>query len=171
MFAPVFEAFTPYDSSHKIRKLDCRTYPKSIHDVDGLGLQLFYQRNRGVQWVLSTVFVMTQSQVFNYLRFFRRILFKLLVKTNLAKASVPDFTDIESFLEVVSRRHPILGEKKVWKTMDELKKLLQQSGRFTLQLRYYNGWIHDHYVTNLFFCSRWTNSFFFINCLGAIHDS
>ena len=150
MFAPVFEAFTPYDSSHKIRKLDCRTYPKSIHDVDGLGLQLFYQRNHGVQWVLSTVFGMTQSQVSNYLRFYRRILIKLLVKTNLAKASVPDFTDIESFLEVVSRRHPILGEKKVWKTMDELKKLLQQSGRFTLQLRYYNGWIHDHYVTNLF---------------------
>ena len=171
MFAPVFEAFTPYDSSHKIRKLDCRTYLKSIHAVDGLGLQLFYQRNHGVQWVLSTVFGMTQSQVSNYLRFSRRILFKLLVKTNLAKASVPDSTDIESFIEAVSRRHPILGEKRVWGTMDELNILLQQSGRFTLQLRYYNGWIHVHYVTNLFFCSRWTNSFFFINCLGAIHDS
>ena len=92
-FAPVFEAFTPYDRSHKVRKLVCLAYPKTIHPVDGLGLQLFYLRNRGVQWVLCTVFGMTQSQVSNYLRFSRRILIKLLSKTNIAKTSVPDYTD------------------------------------------------------------------------------
>ena len=74
LFAPVFEVFTPYDRSHKVRKLDCRSFKKYIRPVDGLGLQIFYLRNRGVQWVLCTVFGMTQSQVSNYLRYFRRIL-------------------------------------------------------------------------------------------------
>ena len=98
---PVFEALTPYDRCHKVRKLVCLAYPKTIHPVDGLGLQLFYLRNRGVQWVLCTVFGMTQSQVSNYLRFSRRILIKLLSKTNIAKTSVPDSTDIEKFVEAI----------------------------------------------------------------------
>ena len=32
--------------------------------------------------------------------------------------------------------------------MDGLKVLLQQSGRFIIQLRFYNDWTHDHFVTN-----------------------
>ena len=140
--------------------------------MDGLGLQLFYLRNRGAQWVLCTVFGMTQSQVSNYLRFSRRILIKLLSKTNIAKTSVPDSTDIEKFVEAVSCRHPILGQKRVWGTMDGLKILLQQSTKFSIQLRFYNGWTHDHYVTNLFvFAPDGTIRFFCINCPGAVHDS
>ena len=50
---------------------------------------------------MCTVFGMTQSQVSNYLRFSRRILIKLLSKTNIAKTSVPDSTDIEKFVEAI----------------------------------------------------------------------
>ena len=51
--------------------------------------------------MLCTDFGMTQSQVSNYLRFSRRILIKLLSKTNIAKTSVPDSTDIEKFVEAI----------------------------------------------------------------------
>ena len=110
----------------------------------------FYLRNRGVQWVLCTVFGVTQSQVSNYLRFSRRILIKLLSKTNIAKTSVPYSADIEKNVEAVSCRHPILGQRRVWGTMDILKILLQQTTKISIQLRFYNGWTHDHYITNLF---------------------
>ena len=55
-FTPVFEAFTPFDYGNKIRKLVKRTRPKTIQPVDCLGLQLFYLRNRGPQWVMGNVY-------------------------------------------------------------------------------------------------------------------
>ena len=56
--------------------------------------------------------------------------------------------------------------------MDGLKLTLQQSGRFTIQLRYYNGWTHDHYISNLcVFASDGTIRFYCINCPGTVHDS
>ena len=65
-----------------------------------------------------------------------------------------------------------MGSKRVWDTIDGLKLTLQQSGRFTIQLRYYNGWTHDHYISNLFvFDPGGTICFYCVNCPGSIHDS
>ena len=78
-FIPIFEAFTPFDDGNKIRKIVVHTRPKKIQAVDCLELRFFYLRNRGPQWVMSTVFGMTQTVISLYLRFSRRILIKLLV--------------------------------------------------------------------------------------------
>ena len=171
-FTPVFEAFTPFDYGNKIRKLVKRTRPKTIQPVDCLGLQLFYLRNRGPQWVMCTVFGMTQTAVSLHLRFSRRVLIKLLGQDQSARARSPNSVEIEQFIESISNRHPILGSKRVWGTMDGLKLTLQQSGRFTIQLRYYNGWTHDHYISNLFvFAPDGTIRFYCINCPRSVHDS
>ena len=44
-FASVFEVFTPYDRSHKVRNLVFHTLKKSIHPMDGLGLQLLFEKS------------------------------------------------------------------------------------------------------------------------------
>ena len=65
-----------------------------------------------------------------------------------------------------------MGSKRVWGVMDVLKLILQQSGKFTIQLRYYNGWTHDHYIFNMFvFAPDDTVRFYCISCPEAIHDS
>jgi hypothetical protein len=56
--------------------------------------------------------------------------------------------------------------------MDGLKLLLQQSGDLKIQRRYYNGWTHDHYVTNLFlFSPDGKIHQCFLNAPGCMHDS
>ena len=138
-FSPIFEAFTPYDDGNKIRKIVSRTRPKTIQPVDCLGLQLFYLRNRGPQWVMCTGFGMSQTELSLYLRFSRRILIKLLGQDQSDRTQSPNAVEIGQFIESISIRHPILGSKRVWGTMEGLKLTLQQSGRFTIQLHYYNG--------------------------------
>jgi hypothetical protein len=57
--------------------------------------------------------------------------------------------------------------------MDGLKLYLQQAGRKDgrgdVQTYFYNGWTHDHYVSNLFLFSPDGN--FFLNAPGCWHDS
>jgi hypothetical protein len=56
--------------------------------------------------------------------------------------------------------------------MDGLKLYLQQSGKFEIQERFYNGWTHDHYVTSVFcFCPDGTIPIAFFNVPGSVHDS
>jgi hypothetical protein len=44
--------------------------------------------------------------------------------------------------------------------MDGLKLTLQQAGNETQQDNFYNGWTHEHYVTNLFLFLLMENSLF-----------
>ena len=56
--------------------------------------------------------------------------------------------------------------------MDGLKLTLQQAGNETQQDNFYNGWTHEHYVTNLFLFLL--KEIFFVLILmskpGVIHD-
>jgi hypothetical protein len=56
--------------------------------------------------------------------------------------------------------------------MDGLKLYLQQSGNAIIQQSYYNGWMHDHYVTSVFcFCPDGTIPVAFFNVTGSVHGS
>ena len=57
-------------------------------------------------------------------------------------------------------------------TMDGLKLYLQQSPNCLIQSRHYNGWKHDHYVTNILgFYPAGTVVVACMNVPGCIHDS
>ena len=99
---------------------------------------------------MCTVFGMTQIAVSLYLRFSYRILNKLLGQEQSTRAQSTNAVEIKQFIESISIRYPILGSKRVWGTLEGLQVTLQQSGRCTIQLRYYNGWTHDHYNSNMF---------------------
>ncbi len=60
----------------------------------------------------------------------------------------------------------------IWCTMDGLKLMLEQSGNALIQEQFYNGWMHDHYVTSVMcFCPDGTIPIVFCNIPGAVHDS
>ena len=60
----------------------------------------------------------------------------------------------------------------VWATMDGIKLTLQQSGTDVIQDAFYNGWMHDHYVTSVVcFCPNGIIPIDFFNVPDCVHDS
>eukprot|EP00957_Ditylum_brightwellii_P130236 9934955-Ditylum_brightwellii.AAC.1 len=56
--------------------------------------------------------------------------------------------------------------------MDGAKLYLQQAGDVKIQEHFYNGWRHDHYVTNVFmFTPDGIIRLMVINLPGDTHDS
>jgi DDE superfamily endonuclease len=71
---------------------------------------------------------------------------------------------------MVEARHPIL--KDVWCTMDGLKLKIQSAPERAVQNRFYNGWQHDTFITNVFvFCPDGTIPICTYNFPGCVHDS
>ncbi len=67
-------------------------------------------------------------------------------------------------------RHPLLHD--CWATMDGLKLYLQQAWNTEIKEQFYNGWMHDHYVTSVFcFCPDGTILIAFFNVPGSVHNS
>jgi hypothetical protein len=53
-----------------------------------------------------------------------------------------------------------------------LKLYIQKAGSAKIQERFYNGWMHDHYVTFVFcICPDRTIPIAFFNVSRSIHDS
>jgi hypothetical protein len=90
-----------------------------------------------------------------WIRFGRRLLVKILKNHPDACVEMPNETEIVSFQKVIDAKYQSLTN--VWGAMDGLKLLLQQAGkqegRPDVQNYFYNGWTHDHYVSNLFLFS------------------
>jgi hypothetical protein len=56
--------------------------------------------------------------------------------------------------------------------MDGLKLRLERAGDDTTQNNFYNGWTHDHYVSNLFlFSPDGKIRACYVNAPGTFHDS
>ncbi len=59
-----------------------------------------------------------------------------------------------------------------WAMTDGLKLYLQPLGNAEILERYYNWWMHDHYVTSVFcFCPDGTIPIAFFNVPGCDHNS
>ncbi|KAE8899767.1 hypothetical protein PF005_g22125 [Phytophthora fragariae] len=113
-----------------------------------LALVLAWGRSAGPTSFLGLVFGATASVVSLFLRFGRRLLVKLLSTDINAHVRLPDPVDVEGLQDSISSKYPLLGS--VYAVMDGLKLRLQASGRSEIQNMFYNGWTHDHYVSNVF---------------------
>jgi DDE superfamily endonuclease len=71
---------------------------------------------------------------------------------------------------MVHLRHPLLQD--VWCTMDGIKLKIQSPPNPIVLNRFYNGWQHDTFVTNIFvFCPDGTIPVCAYNVPGCVHDS
>jgi hypothetical protein len=60
---------------------------------------------------------------------------------------MPTDDEIREFEAAIEAKYPAL--QKCWRAMDGLKLRLEKSGDELMQNNFYNGWTHDHNVSNL----------------------
>ena len=178
LFEPYFNNYTPYygDGNGKFltKTAQSRGRPRQVTPTVALGLVLAWTRTRGSSMVLQLIFGVTSSLLSMWLRFGRRILVRILQNHPKARVQMPNGNEIESFKTAINGKYPSLTN--VWASMDGLKLYLQQAGtkdgRGDVQNRFYNGWTHDHYVSNLFlFSPDGKIRKYFLNAPGCWHDS
>jgi hypothetical protein len=137
---------------------------------DCLGLCLAWTRTKGGVMTLQIIFGMADTSVNMYLRFGRRIIIEILQDDDRSAVQVPSLEKIQEYKDAVKAKHPLLTD--VWCCMDGLKLYLQKAGDGTTQNNFYNGWTHDHYVTNVIvFCPDGTIPICCLNVPGSVHDS
>jgi hypothetical protein len=178
LFQPLFDNFSPWTG-----KCDGSTYKKVTPDTakgrgkariitatSCLGLCLAWYRFRGSEFVLQGWFGFTGSHCNVWLRFARRMLLKCLCQHPLSRVRFPSDEAIEKYQQIVLCRHPSLCD--VYCTADGCKLKLQSCKGLSEQGMYYNGWLHGHYVTNLFvFGADGRIIAAALNAPGSIHDS
>lgn len=173
LFAPFYYGFTPYSSDGNIRPLHSTVSlgrPRSMSAAHCLGLILTWHRTRGAEFVLCLMFGITGSVCSVFLRFGRRILLKVLKENAMARITMPTATDVERFQTAFRTKYSML--KDVYCVADGLKLYLEQSGDYIIQNMFYNGWKHDHYVSNVFvFSPDGAVIACAINAPGSMHDS
>ena len=144
---------------------------RHLLDAEGcLGLVLCWSRTHGAEWSLAVVFGLTGTQVSVYLRFGMRILVAILKADPKSEVRMPDAAEIALFKEAITAKHSLLVD--CYCMVDGLKLYLQQSGDSIIQSRFYNGWKHDHFVTNIFaFAPNGSIIACTLNAPGTWHDS
>jgi hypothetical protein len=173
IFTPFFDDHSPFlrtvDSIFKFQKKKTGR-PRKVKAIDCLGLTLAWTRTRGSCMALQSMFGMTMTNLNKYMRFGRRILIKVLERHPEAMVEAPSPKRIGFLKQLVHQRHPNL--KDVWCTMDGLKIPIEMPPDIDIQERFYNGWQHGHYITNvLCFCPDGTIPIAFVNLPGSMHDS
>ena len=99
-----------------------------------------------------------------------RILVVILKVDPKSEVRMPDAAEIALFKEAITVKHSLLAD--CYCMVDGLKLYLQQAGDSIIQSCFYNGWKHDHYVTNIFaFAPNGSIIACTLNAPGIWHDS
>ena len=178
MFRPYYCSYTPWTGQNDGRTFKRLRKPvalgtgrkRMISDHACLGLTLCWYRFRGPEFILQGWFGFTSTHCNVWLRFGRRMLFKTLYKNDLAKVHYPSDEKIKQLQQLINARHPAL--KNVYATADGLKLYFQATTDVEEQNKFYNGWQHKHYITNLFvFSADGRIIKCVLNAPGSLHDS
>jgi hypothetical protein len=180
MFKPVFDSHTFDRKTGFIKELKTsallgknRGRPRKVDAIGCLGLVLFWFRTRGSSArAISLAFGLTSSPMYEWLRFGRRTLLYAIQDHPDAVVKPPTGAEVDSYVEAVGNKYPLLAEERVWGAMDGLKIPLQQSSHWLAQSQFYNGWQGSTYVNNVFcFAPDGKIRCATINCPGSWHDS
>jgi DDE superfamily endonuclease len=178
LYKPHFEKYSPWTGDRDgrtykeidIYKSKGRGRKRLINASASLGLVLAWFRFRGAEWVLQGWFGFTGTHTNVWLRFGCRMLLKALLPHPEARVEFPSDERIAILQDIIRQRHEALSD--VYCTMDGLKLFFQSCDELEEQGMYYNGWQHDHFVTNLLMfsaCGRIISCV--MNVPGSIHDS
>ena len=147
-FQSAYHRFSPYSKDGKLHILPNRFIkrgrPRLLNAYQSLGLFLTWHRTRGSMMNLCMLFGVTHSVCSLYVRFARRLLYKMLVADDAARVSMPTNSEVEQFKRAFQEKHSLLAH--VYCVADGLKLHLQQAGDCVIQNMFYNGWTHGHYV-------------------------
>ena len=163
LFDVEYRQYSPFTVNGQIRRRPLRNRRRRLlSSIQCLGLVLAWTRTRGQYSVLQLIFGITKGHLSLWLRFGRRLLIKNLQNNPLAQVRIPTDEEI--------RQYPAL--EHCGGAMDGLKLRLERSGDDATQNSFFNGWTHDHYVSNLFlFSPDGKIRACYINAPGTFHDS
>ena len=175
-FHPIYWKYSPHrkDGRKKFREMPNKFLQRGnkrlFSSVHCLGLILAWSRTRGSMLVLQLLFGGTGTQVAKWLSFGRRVLLLLLQARPEAQVSEPTAAERAEYQQAIAEKHPLLGT--VYGAMDGLKIPIQEAHDDLVQGRYYNGWLHGHYLTNLLlFTPDGRIRMAWMGAPGSIHDS
>ena len=135
-----------------------------------LALCLAWTRSQETLSWLTMIFGVTASVGSLFIRFGRRILVRVLRSSSVSAVTMPSVADINRFKDAFRARHPLL--RNAFCVADGLILRLEQSGDAMLQNAFYNGWTHDHYVSNIFlFAPNGRIIACALNAPGSFHNS
>jgi hypothetical protein len=171
-FRILFDNHSPY--SNKGRTIRPHNKTKSARRLvtsrQCLGLVLAWTRTRGSLAVLQLIFGFTAGHLSLWMRFGRRLLLRVLREDRNGAVVMPDNDEIDTFIAAIRAKYPALHN--CWGAMDGLKLRVERSGHHQIQNIFFNGWQHDHYVSNLFlFSPDGKIRACYINAPGTMHDS
>lgn len=172
-FEVLYNKYTPY-SGHgriKLKPINACYYRPRLLDSRGcLALTLAFLRVRGRHSNLSMLFGTGSTVTSLFIKFGRRLFLRLVRDLSEAQVRMPSLGDIDFCKSRVVEKYPTLVD--VWFTMDGLKLPIEKPTDFEMQQRFYNGWVHGHYIGNvLVFSSDGRIVACSLNNIGNMHDS
>jgi hypothetical protein len=119
---------------------------------------------------LQPFFGLMYSCLALWLQFGIRVLQNALRRHPLARVSSPMVDEVREYQRIVAVVYPRLGE--VWGTCDGLNLWFERSISQRIQRVFYNGWLHGHFVSNVFvFAVDGMIRICGLNAPGSMHDS
>jgi hypothetical protein len=174
LFEPFYDRLTPHSSSGMIMKIKPGKIlggrPRKIDAKSCVALVLSYYRFKGPFFILQGWFGITHSAISVWSLFTMKILISIIKNDKEYEIIMPNDEKIRYYQELIKKRHPLLDG--VFCVCDGLKLNLEKPRDIIIQSRFYNGWTHGHYISNLFvFGADGKIIFCVINAPGSIHDS
>jgi DDE superfamily endonuclease len=172
LFAPQYDGHSPYVFRGRliVRHNKNKGGRRLLTSSQCLALVLAWTRTRGSMAVLQMIFGVTASSLSMWLRFGRRMLLLAIRTHPHAVVCLPTEDELQSFVDAVALKYPALVN--CWGAMDGLKIRLEKAGNPRVQNLFYNGWTHDHYISNLFlFSPDGKIRACYVNSPGNMHDS
>eukprot|EP00536_Pseudo-nitzschia_multiseries_P006357 jgi/Psemu1/65555/estExt_Genemark1.C_1340006 len=149
LFKPFYNQYTIDKNTGSIRKF------KQVKHV-------FVQRREfdatggSAARAVAIAFGLTASPMYRWLKFGHKLLLCALQDHPAAKVCLPNKEETQQYVDAIAAKYRALGSHRVWAACDGLKLHIQQSGDWTKQNPYYNGWTIRACV---------------LNCPGSWHDS
>jgi hypothetical protein len=176
LFKPIFDSHILDEKTGFIRRKVTSTSttsgyrgrPRSIDAVGCLGLILMWYRTTGaVNRSLPLIFGLTQTPMDRWLRFGKRCLF---VALDNFKPKLPSADDVQAYKQALSVKYP--HAEDVAFAIDGCKMSIQASSNDLTQNRFYNGWLHGHFLSNVFvFAPDGKIICCVVNAPGSMHDA
>eukprot|EP00536_Pseudo-nitzschia_multiseries_P003564 jgi/Psemu1/8106/gm1.8106_g len=121
---------------------------------------------------VAIAFGLTASPMYKWLKFGRKLLLCALQDHPAAKVCLPNEEETQQYVDAIAGKYPALGPHRVWGACNGLKLHIQQSGNWTKQNPYYNGWTSAAYVNSVFlFCPDGRIRACILSSPGSWHDS
>jgi DDE superfamily endonuclease len=178
LFSPWYLSHTPWTGSQdgtQFKPLQTGNHGRTgrkriITATTCLALVLTWYRFRGAEYQLQVFFGFTGTHANVWLKFGRRGLLIALRKHPLARIQMPSNERIQELQAAVMEKHPLLRD--VYCVLDGVKFYFEQCEDLDEQCMYYNGWLCDHFVGNLFaFSVDGLIIACVLNAPGSFHDS